>query len=73
MVFEKVRAIICDLLELNEEEVSLDSDIFDLGADSLDLYDLVMAFEDEFETEVPDEDLEKFKTVGDIVNFIEGI
>ena len=73
MVFEKIRAIIADQLELEEEEIALESDLFELGADSLDLYDLVMVFEDEFETEVPDEDLEKFKTVGDIVRYIEKI
>ncbi|MDR1629572.1 MAG: acyl carrier protein [Oscillospiraceae bacterium] len=71
MVFEKIRAIICDQLELEEDEITLESDLFELGADSLDLYDLVMTFEDEFELEVPDEDLERFKTVGDIVDFIE--
>ena len=73
MVFEKIRAIICDQLELEEDNVTMESDMEDLGADSLDLVDLVMALEDEFETEVPDEELESFKTVGDVVKFIEGI
>lgn len=71
MVFEKIKAIICDQLELNEGQITLESELTELGADSLDLYDLVMTFEDEFEIEVPDEDLEKLKTVGDIVKFIE--
>ncbi len=72
MVFEKIRAIICDQLELEEDAVTLDSVLLeDLGADSLDLVDLVMTFEDEFDMEIPDEELENIKTVGDIVRFIE--
>ncbi|MEG0546048.1 MAG: acyl carrier protein [Oscillospiraceae bacterium] len=72
MVFEKVRALISDQLEIDEDQVSMESVLLeDLGADSLDLVDLVMSFEDEFEMEVPDEELENFKTVGDIVKFIE--
>ena len=72
MVFEKVRAIICDQLEMDEETVTLDSVLLeDLGADSIDLADLVMTFEDEFDLEISDEDLENIKTVGDIVKFIE--
>ena len=72
MIFEKIRAIICDQLELEEDAVTLDSVLLeDLGADSLDLGDLVMTFEDEFDMEIPDEELENIKTVGDIVRFIE--
>ncbi len=71
MVFEKIRAIISDQLELDEDDITLESELSELGADSLDLYDLVMTFEDEFETEVPDDELEKFRTVGDIVKYIE--
>ncbi|MDE5994350.1 MAG: acyl carrier protein [Oscillospiraceae bacterium] len=72
MIFEKIREIICDQLELEEDAVTLDSVLLeDLGADSLDLVDLVMTFEDEFDMEIPDEDLENIKTVGDIVRFIE--
>ena len=72
MVFEKVREIICDQFELEEDEVTLDTVIReDLDADSLDLVDLVMTFEDEFRVEVPDEVIEKIKTVGDIVKYIE--
>ena len=73
MVFEKIRAIICDQLEIEEDDITLDSELTEIGVDSLDLYDLVMTFEDEFETEVPEEELEKFKTVGDVVKFIEKI
>ena len=72
MIFEKIRAIICDQLELEEDAVTLDSVLLeDLGADSLDLVDLVMTFEDEFDMEIPDEEIENIKTVGDIVKFIE--
>ena len=72
MVFEKVRAIICDQLEMEEENVTLDSVLLeDLGADSIDLADLVMTLEDEFDLEISDEELENIRTVADIVKFIE--
>ena len=72
MVLEKIRDIICDQLELEEEDVTMDSVLLeDLGADSIDLADLVMTFEDEFDMETSDEDLENIKTVADIVKFIE--
>ena len=71
MVFEKVRAIICDQLEMDEETVTLDSVLLeDLGADSIDLADLVMTLEDEFDLEISDEELENIRTVADIVKFI---
>ncbi len=72
MVFEKVRAIICDQLELEEDVVTMDAILLeDLGADSIDLADLVMTFEDEFDMEISDDALESIKTVADIVKFIE--
>lgn len=72
MVFEKVREIICDQLELDEDVVTMDAILLeDLGADSIDLADLVMTFEDEFDLEISDEALESIKTVADIVKFIE--
>ncbi len=72
MVFEKVRSIICDQLDLPEEKVTMESNITeDLEADSLDLVDLVMSLEEEFDAEFPDDDLDSIKTVGDIVRFIE--
>lgn len=72
MVFEKVREIICDQLELEEDVVTLDAVLLeDLGADSIDLADLVMTFEDEFDMEISDEALENIKTVSDIVKYIE--
>ena len=72
MVFEKIRAILCEQLELNEDQVTMNSNIAeDLGADSLDVVDLIMSIEDEFGVEVPDESIETIKTVGDVVNYIE--
>ena len=72
MVFEKVREILCDQLEIDPDEVTLDTDLVkDLGADSLDLVDVVMSLEDEFDKEIPDEDVENIKTVGDFVSYIE--
>ncbi|MBQ5995717.1 MAG: acyl carrier protein [Clostridia bacterium] len=74
MVFEKVREIICDQFELDEDDVTLETVIReDLDADSLDLIDLVMTLEDEFSVEVPDEALENIVTVEDIVKYIEEI
>ena len=72
MVFEKVREIICDPLDVAEDDVTMESNIADdLGADSLDVVDLVMSLEEEFDAEFPDEDIESIKTVGDVVKFIE--
>jgi acyl carrier protein len=72
MVFKKVRAIIVDQLDVDEDKVKVEASITDdLGADSLDAVDLVMSLEEEFDIEIPDEQVENFKTVGDIVKFIE--
>lgn len=72
MVFEKVKEILCDQLGIDEEEITLDTNLVDdLGADSLDLVDFVMSLEEEFDKEIPDEDIEKIKTVGDVVSYIE--
>lgn len=72
MVFEKVKEIIVDQLDVDENDVTEATNIQDdLGADSLDIVDLVMSFEEEFDLEIPDEQVEKIKTVGDIVKFIE--
>ncbi len=72
MIFEKVRKIICEQFDLEEDAVTENTLLEDdLEADSLDLVDLVMSFEDEFQIEVPDEELENIKTVGDIVKYIE--
>ncbi|MCL2633278.1 MAG: acyl carrier protein [Oscillospiraceae bacterium] len=73
MVFEKVKGIIIDQLDVDEEKVTLTANIQDdLGADSLDIVDLVMTFEDEFDLEIPDDQVENIKTVEDIVKYIEG-
>ena len=70
MVFEKVREILCEQLDIPEEEVTLDSNIVDdFGADSLDIVDFIMSLDEEFDREIPDEDVEKIKTVGDIVSY----
>lgn len=72
MIFEKVRDIICEQFEVEEDSITADTVIReDLDADSLDLIDLVMTFEDEFKIEVPDEAISEIKTVGDIVKYIE--
>ena len=72
MVFEKIQKILCDQLDLDEHQVTMESDIVDdLEADSLDVVDLVMSIEDEFGMEVPDDQIENFHTVGDVVRFIQ--
>lgn len=70
--FDKVKEILVEQLDIDESKVNMDSEIVsDLGADSLDVVDLVMTLEDEFDTEIPDEDVEELKTVADIVKYIE--
>ena len=72
MVFEKVKSIVADQLDVEEEKVTAEASITeDLGADSLDVVDLVMSIEEEFDIEIPDEAVENIKTVGDIVSYIE--
>jgi acyl carrier protein len=71
-ISDKVKDIIVEQLGVNPEQVTdAASFIEDLGADSLDTVELVMAFEEEFGVEVPDEDAEKLQTVGDVVKYIE--
>ena len=62
-MFEKIQEIIADKLSIDAEEINL-------NADSLDIVELIMALEDELEMEIPDEDVENFKTVGDVVNYV---
>ncbi|HHX57652.1 MAG TPA: acyl carrier protein [Clostridiales bacterium] len=72
MVFEKVKSIIVDQLDVDAEKITLDSKVAeDLGADSLDVVDLIMSIEEEFDMEIDDDAVEKMKTVGDIVAFID--
>lgn len=70
--FERVQKIICEQLEIDSHLVTEDASISsDLGADSLDLVDLSMSIEEEFNLEVPDDVLDHIRTVGDIVKFID--
>ncbi|MCI5924796.1 MAG: acyl carrier protein [Oscillospiraceae bacterium] len=72
MVFDKVKAILVDQLDVDENKVTMEASITDdLGADSLDIADIVMSIEEEFNVEVPDEQLQNIKVVGDIVKYIE--
>ena len=70
--FDKVKAIVVEQLGVDESEVAIDSTfIDDLGADSLDIVELIMAFEEEFNIEIPDDIAEKIKTVKDTVDYID--
>lgn len=72
MIFEKLKDIIAEQLSVEADEVKMDSNIQDdLGADSLDVVDLITTIEDEFDISIPDEAVEEIKTVGDIANYIE--
>jgi len=71
-VLDRVKKIIAEQLGIDEEDITPDASFTDdLGADSLDLVELVMAFEDSFDIEIPDEDAENIKTVADAVNYIQ--
>ena len=71
-IADKVKDIIVEQLGVNPEQVNPEAKfIEDLGADSLDTVELVMAFEEEFSIEVPDEDAEKLQTVGDVITYVE--
>ena len=73
-IFEKVKGIIVEQLGVAETAVTLEASfIDDLGADSLDIVELVMALEEEFDIEIPDADAEKVVTVGDVVDYIKEI
>lgn len=68
---EKVKKVICDQLAVEPEKVTATASfIDDLGADSLDIVELVMTMEEEFDLDIPDEDAEKMKTVGDVTKYI---
>jgi acyl carrier protein len=71
MVFNKIKEIIVEQLGVDAEDVKMESSfIDDLGADSLDIVELIMALEEEFDIEIPDEEAEKFPTVGNVVDYI---
>ena len=72
MVFDKIKDIIVEQLDVEEDAVTMEASITDdLGADSLDVVDLVMSIGESFDVEIPDEEDENIKTVGDIVKYIE--
>jgi acyl carrier protein len=71
MIFEKVKNIIAEQLGVGVEEINMESSfVDDLGADSLDIVELIMALETEFDLEIPDEDAEKIAAVSDVVGYI---
>ena len=70
-IFEKVKEIIVGQLGVTDTSVTMEASLIDdLGADSLDIVELIMALEEEFDTEIPDSDAEKIVTVGDVVDYI---
>jgi acyl carrier protein len=70
-VFEKVCSLISEQLDIDEKKVTRDTTFEDIDADSLEVVELVMALEEEFDLEIADDEVEKIKTVGDIVSYIE--
>lgn len=72
MVLEKVAAILSAQFEIDADKITMDTDfVEDLNADSLDVVDMLMSLEDEFDVEIPDEEIENIHTVGDLVSYIE--
>ena len=73
-MFEKIKEIVVEQLGVDEDTITMSSSfIDDLGADSLDIVELIMAFEDAFDVEIPDADAEKISTVGDAVDYIKNM
>ncbi len=71
-IFEKIRDLLADQLDIPADSITPESDIIDdLEADSLTVLDMVMTLEDEFDIEIPDEDVEKLRTVGNVVSYVE--
>ena len=72
MVFEKIKKLLADQLDVDENEMTMDTNIAkDLGADSLDVVELLMSIEDEFEVEIPDEEIENIRTIGELTEYIQ--
>ena len=72
MIFDEIKDIIIDQLQVDESEVTMDTNLIkDLSADSLDAVEIIMAIEEEYGIEIPDEDAETFQTVGDLVKYVE--
>lgn len=73
MIFEKVKEVVGEQLGADVEEMTMETSLMkDLDADSLDAVEIIMALEDEFDVEIPDEEAEGFKNIGNIVEYIEG-
>ncbi|MFR7874105.1 MAG: acyl carrier protein [Christensenellales bacterium] len=71
-IFQKLKTIVVDQLGVNEENVTMEATfVDDLAADSLDIVELIMNIEEEFDLEIPDNDAEKIVTIGDVVKYIE--
>ena len=71
-IFEKIRDLLAEQLDIPADSITPESDIIDdLEADSLSVLDMVMTLEDEFDIEIPDEDVEKLRTVGSVVSYVE--
>lgn len=71
MIFEKVKEIISNILGVDSEDITMESSFQDdFGADSLDVVELIMDLQEEFNIEIPDEEAEKIQTVGDVVDYI---
>ena len=74
MVFEKIKEIIVKQMEVDPNSITMETSfIDDLDADSIEILEMVVAFEDEFQVEIPEEEIEKIKTVGDIVTYFESL
>lgn len=72
MVFEKLRVILSQQFDVEKDTITMETNIMeDLGADSLDVVDMLMSLEDEFDVEIPDEEIEKMRTVAEVVAYIE--
>ena len=72
MVLEKVKMILSSQFDVEEDSITPETNIADdLGADSLDVVDMLMSLEDEFDIEIPDEDIEKIHTVGELAHYLE--
>ncbi|MDO4177045.1 MAG: acyl carrier protein [Bacillota bacterium] len=72
MVLDKIKEMIVEQLGVSADEIQMDTNLMkDLEADSLDAVEIIMAIEDEYDIEIPDEDAEKFQTINDMVNYVE--
>ncbi len=72
MTFDKIKSILAEQLDADPDEMTMETNIAkDLGADSLDVVELLMSIEDEFSVEIPDEEVENIKTIGELVEYIE--